>query len=98
VLTFACSAGYTTLGYQAQTIQITLSGSHRVGSPTYVGEPPAKIADLLDETETAAGAVGDAADGLTAGGCSDPMACPALLITLTGAIDKLSGKLDAWAV
>jgi hypothetical protein len=71
---FACSAGYTTLGYQAATIQLSLSALHKPNAPGFVGEPPEEIRDLVADTETAAEAVSFAAEDLTVAGCDDPMA------------------------
>lgn len=99
-LVAACSAGYITLGMQAETIRLSLNGAHKIGVPAYVGEPPAEIADLLAETETAAAAVKGAAAALQAAGCADPMdlKCGKQLVDLQIAIGDLSGKLDAWSV
>lgn len=99
-LTFACGAGYLTLGMQGEIIQLSLSALHKSGAPAYIGEPPEEIEDLVAETENAGAAVGAAADDLDAAGCADPMGsdCMTQLIALESAIDELSGKLDAWAV
>jgi hypothetical protein len=99
-LTFACGAGYLTLGMQGDIIQLSLSALHKSGTAAYIGEPPEEIEDLVAETEDAGAAVGDAADELDAAGCADPMAsdCTTQLIALESAIDELTGKLDAWAV
>jgi len=90
----ACSMGYMTLGLEAETLALDLSTARKAG------EPPAEIADLLDETEQAATAVKTAAEALQAAGCADPMelACSKPRVGLKGAIGDLSGKLDAWSV
>lgn len=96
----ACGIGYTTLGYQAETLRLNLSALRKPDAPDYVGVPPEEINDLLMDTENAADAVGLAAEDLTAAGCTDPMQaeCIQQMLTLQSAIDDLSGKLDAWAV
>lgn len=87
----ACSAGYLTLSFQAQTIDVELAS---------VGEPPASVAALVAETQEAAKAVASAERALSeAAGCVDPLGtnCVEEYMQLSGAIDELSRELDAWS-
>jgi hypothetical protein len=94
----ACSLGYMTLGLKAQTIYLVLTGAHKAGNPTYIGEPPTEVKDLLAETETAASSVDPAVKAFQQAGCADPMdtACLTESIAMDSAVDELSRKLDAW--
>lgn len=95
----ACGLGYMALGLQAETLNVVLTGVHKTGSPTYVGEPPAEIKNLLNETERAAGAVNPAVEEFQQAGCIDPMdeACLTEYVAMDSAVDELSRKLDAWS-
>jgi len=97
----ACHATYFTLSMQAETIRLALSALHKPDAPAYIGVPPEKIADLLNDTESAADTASiAAADVVDAAGCDDPLAdtCIEQRFAADGAIEELSGKLDAWAV
>jgi hypothetical protein len=94
----ACVLGYMTLGIKADTIHLVLTGAHEAGNPTYIGEPPAEIEDLLTATETAASKVNPAVGAFRKAGCTDPMepACLSQYMAMDSAVDELSRKLDAW--
>lgn len=96
----ACVYGYMTLGLKADTMHLVLTGAHQVGNPTYVGEPPAEIRDLLSDTEDTASKVNPAVGAFQQAGCADPMdnACLSEYLAMDSAVDELSRKLDAWAV
>lgn len=49
-----CNAWMVTMGYVADTAQITLDGLQNEAGPTYLGEPPEEIASLLTETTESA--------------------------------------------
>jgi hypothetical protein len=52
-----CNAWMVTMGYVADTAQITLDGLQNEDGPTYLGTPPEEIASLLaDTTESATNA------------------------------------------
>ena len=95
----ACVFGYMTLGLKADTIHIVLAGAHEAGNPTYIGEPPVEIEDLLADTEIAASKVNPAVEAFQKAGCTDPMdsACLTEYMAMDSAVDELSRKLDAWA-
>jgi hypothetical protein len=95
----ACHLTYMTVSLKAETIRLALSTVHKPDAPGYVGAPPEEIEDLLTETESAADAASVAANDLVeAAGCDDPFAdtCIEQRFAADGAIDDLSGKLDAW--
>lgn len=49
-----CLAMITTMGFLADTAQITLDGLQNEDGPTYLGTPPDEIASLLSETTESA--------------------------------------------
>ena len=74
---------------------------HKPDAPGFVGSPPEEIEDLLAETEgTADTASTTANDLIESPECDDPLAdaCIEQRFAADGAIEDLSGKLDAWAV
>jgi len=95
-----CKIGYTTLGYKARTIQLSLSLVYTPRAQGYKGVPPEEIKDLLRDTETAADKASVAAEALTSASCADAMApeCAREYMAVRMAVDELSGKLDAWSV
>jgi hypothetical protein len=97
----ACYAGYLTIGLMGETLNLSLTALHSNRSaPGYIGDPPAEIADLVQETEAAALAVQQASEALQADtACDDPTALECgEIVPMESTIDDLSGKLDAWSV
>jgi hypothetical protein len=49
-----CNAWMVTMGYVADTAQITLDGLQNEAGPTYLGAPPEEIVELLAQTTESA--------------------------------------------
>lgn len=81
----ACSLAPLTFSEESQTLALTLRGSAKPGVPAYIGDPPAEIAKLVEDTTAAAEVVTDASS-----------AQPVDQGTLFAALSNLMSTLDRW--
>lgn len=92
-----CSAGIVTLGYQAETLSIILSGAMDPTKPKlFIGEPPAEIKSLIAETITASQEVKTSSEAASACATKDGPNCTTKLFTLFTALKDMRAQFDAW--
>jgi ABC-type phosphate transport system substrate-binding protein len=98
---FACTAGYYILGANAARYVIILEGAQDIPDVDhYLGEPPAEIADLIDDTVETAEAVDPAVTTWQETGCDDPLSLDCGVVeslTMDMAVGDLTEAFDAWA-
>lgn len=95
----ACNLGYVTLSLLAETVHLVLTGAvDSPDSPDYLGEPPAEISRLIDQTLEAAESVPAAVETWRDSDCVDPLAdeCLAEALNLRRAVGDLTAAYDSW--
>ena len=92
-----CSAGIVTLGFEAETLSIILSGAMDPTKPKlFIGEPPAEIKSLIAETITASQEVKTSSEAASACATKDGPGCTTKLFTLFTALKDMRAQFDAW--
>lgn len=93
---FVCTTGMLTMSLTASTLATLLEAGTNVGAPGYIGDPPAEVAGLVEDTRTAATQAADAADA-AADACMDGSEeCLSLGMVMSIEYGRLLQQLDAW--
>ena len=92
-----CAIGVLGLGFQADTLKISLQGAEKPGVPAYVGQPPLEIAPLVDDTITAASQLSKATQAASDCTSKASPGCDSKLFDLYDAMTGMSSQLGAWA-
>lgn len=90
-----CEAIGLTLYYNAQTISTVIEGARKPSAPAFIGDPPAEIADLVDETQDAADAAVAAWETRDEADC-DGGGCVSQAFEFDSALDDIRAQLAAW--
>jgi len=95
----ACHLNYLNFKIQSETIILVIDGAaHNPNHPDYLGEPPAEIQRLVEDTLEAAEQVTPAWEAYDATGCGDPFAdsCRGEGFRMRMAVDNVTRVFDAW--
>ncbi|MEP7762755.1 hypothetical protein [Sanguibacter sp. 25GB23B1] len=92
-----CAMVLDSMGFSADALAASIHDGRTLGTNGYVGEPPAELAELVTQTETAATTLSEAAT--TAGStCAAAAAtCTSDAVAAVAAYDDLTAQLADWA-
>lgn len=91
-----CHGNALILGSTVQTAYIKLNTITNTSASGYVGQPPAEISDLYQETLKVAAKAHDSGKAFQESGCEEKE-CIGLTVDLIGDAEDLRGTLEKWA-
>lgn len=93
---FICTANMLTMSYSASTLATLLEAGTNVGAPGYIGDPPAEVANLVEETKAAATQASETAKTAWDACMNGTDECMGTSMAMSVSYGLLMNQLNAW--